>query len=169
MGKCFGVRVDLAKRTVRPPDHPMPEWTRAVVERMNGLGLEVLEHFAPNECNAIDYRKAKGAYLLAHCDDRQMSGDVICNLSLAGAATMAYNAEKGQGRRVDVLLPRRSLQVQAGGVRYDYEHGIPNANLLDPRRVSVTFRETFVQDRKVHTVHGYQSVRTRYKWGKKVA
>ena len=47
MGKCFGVRVDLAKRTVRPPDHPMPEWTRAVVERMNGLGLE---HFAPNEC-----------------------------------------------------------------------------------------------------------------------
>ena len=119
MGKCFGVRVDLAKRTVRPPDHPMPEWTCAVVERMNGLGLEVLEHFAPNECNAIDYCKGNGHYLLAHCDDRQMSGDVICNLSLAGAATMVYTAEKGQGRRVDVLLPRRSLQIQAGGVRYD--------------------------------------------------
>jgi len=195
MGKCFGVRVDLAKRTVRPPDHPMPEWTCAVVERMNGLGLEVLEHFAPNECNAIDYRKGNGHYLLAHCDDRQMSGDVICNLSLAGAATMVYTAEKGQGRRVDVLLPRRSLQIQAGGVRYDvssvggvapiwgwfpaadascprvhkYEHGIPNANLLNPRRVSVTFRETFVQDRTVNTVHGYQSVRKRDKWGKKLA
>ena len=52
---------------------------------------------------------------------------------------------------------------------HKYEHGIPNANLLNPRRVSVTFRETFVQDRTVNTVHGYQSVRKRYKWGKKLA
>eukprot|EP00665_Eupelagonemidae_sp_cell47_P001861 gene1860-6298_t len=60
MGKCFGVRVDLAKRTVRPPDHPMPEWTRAVVERMNGLGLE---HFAPNECMLFSTCTARRAAL----------------------------------------------------------------------------------------------------------
>ena len=33
-----------------------------------------LRHFAPNECNAIDYRRATGCALDPHCDDRRMSG-----------------------------------------------------------------------------------------------
>ena len=41
----------------------------------------------------------------------------------------------------DVLLPRRSLQVQSGVVRYSFSHAIANDNLLDPRRVSITFRQ----------------------------
>jgi hypothetical protein len=32
----------------------------------------------------------------------------------------------GSANTVDVLLPRRSLQVQSGRVRYTYRHGIPN-------------------------------------------
>ena len=38
-------------------------------------------------------------------------------------------------------LPRRSLQVQTGSVRYDWKHGISNQNLRGERRISITFRE----------------------------
>jgi alkylated DNA repair protein alkB family protein 4 len=44
--------------------------------------------------------------------------------------------------RVDVRLPRRSLQIQSGDARYAFAHSIANENLLDPRRVSITFRES---------------------------
>ena len=41
----------------------------------------------------------------------------------------------------DVFLGRRSLQLQTGTVRYDFQHGIPNDQLLSDRRVSITFRQ----------------------------
>ena len=38
-------------------------------------------------------------------------------------------------------LPRRSLQLQTGHVRFNYQHAIANADLLGPRRVSITLRK----------------------------
>ena len=40
-----------------------------------------------------------------------------------------------------VQLPRRSLQVQSGRVRYNFRHGIAREDLLAERRVSITFRQ----------------------------
>jgi hypothetical protein len=46
-----------------------------------------------------------------------------------------------------VQLPRRSLQLQLAApkgqpnVRYDYQHGISQGDILAPRRVSITFRQ----------------------------
>ena len=45
-------------------------------------------------------------------------------------------------RRVDVFLPRRSLQVQSGPCRFNFAHSIRNENLRAPRRVSITFRRS---------------------------
>jgi hypothetical protein len=42
----------------------------------------LLRRFAPNEANAIEYERAAGMELLPHCDDRQMSSDILVNLSL---------------------------------------------------------------------------------------
>ena len=134
--------------------------------------------FAPNEANAIDYRRASGMELLPHCDDRQMSSGVLVNLSLLGDCVMTYardakrkqkavpddvklrkrredenkNDARSEGDAVDVFLPRRSLQVQTGETRYDFSHAIRNENLLAARRVSVTFREsaTPAARRKAH-------------------
>jgi len=151
-GKKYGVLCDLYRRVVHPPVHVMPPWLEFVTARMRATKPPPwlmphhawpLQNFAPNECNAIDYRRATGCSLEPHCDDRHMSGDVICNLSLAGDATMTYEREKGTTHSVRVELPRRSLQVQANGVRYNYMHGIANDDLHSARRVSITFRETF--------------------------
>jgi len=41
-----------------------------------------------------------------------------------------------------VLLPPRSLQVMNGPARYRYTHAIACPDLLDARRVSLTFRQS---------------------------
>ena len=86
--------------------------------------------------------KARGHYLGSHCDDRQLSGQFLCNLSLGCDAVMSYQND----RRPDeaphrVTLPRRSMQLQTGNVRFNFQHGIANADLLGERRVSITFRK----------------------------
>ena len=79
------------------------------------------------------------------------------NLSLAGDARMRYTEDKAFLRQraqvaaggaqpagppsVLVQLPRRSLQVQSGRVRYNFRHGIAREDLLAERRVSITFRQ----------------------------
>lgn len=146
-GKRWGVEVDLRLREVRPARRPMPRVLLALAERMRSEAsgtCAALSEFRPNEANAIEYDRAAGSVLLPHVDDRQMSSDLIVNLSLGGACVMTY-VGRGRGREgteVDVRLPRRSLQVQSGATRYDFAHSIRNENLEDSRRVSVTFRQS---------------------------
>ena len=138
-GKHWGVRIDIAAGKLLEQQHPMPDVLRRIVLKMRTV--DVLQAFYPNECNAISYERARGAYLKAHCDHRGLSGDVLVNLCLAGSATMTYTKDgEPEAPSYRVRLPRRGLQVQTGEVRYSYRHGISNADLHDARRVSITFR-----------------------------
>jgi len=148
-GKRYGVEVNLLKRTVDPAKNPLPKILRDLVIARFASAHETLRNFTPNECNAINYRKDLGSELTAHCDDRQLSSDLLVNLSLVGDCTMTYIHDKfPNSKKVDVFLPRRSLQIQSGETRYDYMHSISNSNLHANRRVSVTFRESGVLKRK---------------------
>ena len=148
-GKRYGVEVNLLKRTVDPAKNPLPKILRDLVIARFASAHETLRNFTPNECNAINYRKDLGSELTAHCDDRQLSSDLLVNLSLVGDCTMTYIHDKfPNSKKVDVYLPRRSLQIQSGETRYDYMHSISNSNLHANRRVSVTFRESGVLKRK---------------------
>ena len=79
----------------------------------------------------------------------QVTISASVNLCLAGNATMVYKRDSKASKhsaemlaeQFNVLLPRRALQVQSSTVRYCYQHGIPNENLMDGRRVSITFRQ----------------------------
>lgn len=148
-GKRYGVEVNLLKRTVDPAKNPLPKILRDLVIARFASAHETLRNFTPNECNAINYRKDLGSELTAHCDDRQLSSDLLVNLSLVGDCTMTYIHDKfPNSKKVDVYLPRRSLQIQSGETRYDYMHSISNSNLHANRRVSVTFRESGILKRK---------------------
>ena len=167
-GKKWGIRTDLRARKFLEAEHLLPTWLQPVIARMQHVGATPrkgrngcppLHDFAPNEANAIDYQKALGHLLAPHCDDRQLSGKVLVNLCMAGDSIMTYTRDSKKpstgtrgvfGGRAStehaqetyrVLLPRRSLQVQSGTVRYDYRHGISNEDLLHDRRVSITFRQ----------------------------
>ena len=50
--------------------------------------------------------------------------------------------------QVRVLLPPRSLQVLSKDARYGYTHAIHVDDILDDRRVSITFRNSAVTDTK---------------------
>ena len=143
-GKKYGVEPNLLKRVVEPAKVPIPRVLRELVINKFADAHPTLKNFTPNECNAINYRKDLGSVLTPHCDDRQMSSDLLVNLSLVCDCTMTYTNEKFPEKRVDVYLPRRSLQIQSGSTRYDYMHSIANENLHGGRRVSVTFRESGV-------------------------
>ena len=105
--------------------------------------MSLLRSFTPNEANAIDYRRELKHFLAPHCDDRRLSGTILVNLSLAGDARMLYTEDRPAtaAQSVLVLLPRRSLQVQMGRVRYNFRNGIAAGDFLDERRVSITFRQ----------------------------
>ncbi len=149
--KAWGVRTDLRARTFAAPLAPMPPPLAALARRLRALGerdgVEPLRRFRPNEANALDYRRARGHRIDAHCDDRQLSGPVLVNVSLAGDAVMQYaedtrsGASGGAPRRHEVRLRRRSVQVQSGEVRYRFTHAIENRGLLSGRRISITFRQ----------------------------
>mmetsp|Transcript_14545 Transcript_14545/g.32937 ORF Transcript_14545/g.32937 Transcript_14545/m.32937 type:complete len:362 (-) Transcript_14545:53-1138(-) len=100
----------------------------------------------PNEANAIDYNRDNGHFLTAHVDDRQLSREPIANLSLVGDCFMTFRNEAPHrntaASMARVFLPRRCLQVLTGKARYDFSHAIENSDLISPRRVSVTMRES---------------------------
>jgi len=135
----------LAQKAVRPalPAAPFPDWLEPIVRRIRSR-IPQLARYAPNEVNAIWYERERGDCLSAHVDQRDLSGDVIINLSLAGACTMTYRDTKSGAEYVRVHLPRRCLQVQSAGARYSYTHEIMNADLEEPRRVSLTMRESAI-------------------------
>lgn len=103
----------------------------------------VLKTFKPNECNANCYVKSENHSLTAHYDDRFLSGPILMNLSLQGRSIMTYS--KGNSSAVHnivkVDLPRRCLQLVTGDARYKFMHRIDAADVLDERRMSVTWRQ----------------------------
>ena len=121
-GKRWGVITDLRKRTVSPARVPVPAPLAALAQRMVAAAPTLIPTFNPNGCNAIDYVKAAGHEITAHCDDRQLSGDILANLSLAGDAVMTYTSDRekeatGEGAAAAPLAPapdgRRPIQLAA--------------------------------------------------------
>lgn len=148
-GKRWGVHCNLRDRKVSAPENPLPDF----VQRMLLSKLKTFSQMtgcAPNEANAIDYRKHKGHWLEAHVDDRQLSKEPIANLSLAGDCIMTFRNvapnRNTTGPVERVLLKRRTLQILTGKARYDFSHGIAHEDLISDRRVSVTMRESPVTD-----------------------
>ena len=136
----------MRKREISEPTFQMPLWLLDITKRITQIVEQYTkETFCINECNAISYKRREGHELEPHVDDRKLSTSIIANLSLCGDCIMTYSCIKPKPRcvdSVDVLLKRRTLQIQSGSARYDYSHGILNSNLLNNRRVSITFRES---------------------------
>ena len=144
-GKAWGVNADRARRKVFKAKREMPEaFQRIVLEKLraNDYGYKGLKEFgfACNECNAIEYIREQGHELRPHVDDRILSSDIIINLSMVGSCIMRYRMNKNQGIEIAKDLPRFSLQIQGGKCRFEWEHGIRNEDLIDGKRVSLTFR-----------------------------
>lgn len=156
-GKRWGVHCNLRDRKVGAAENPLPSYITSLMKpKLSALGHPKLFSFTMNEANAIEYRRAEGHNLDHHVDDRILSKEAICNLSLNGECYMTYTRvqettvkglgggkEKGVlGEKVKVLLKPRTLQILTGEARYNFSHGIEHEDLLSPSRISLTMRES---------------------------
>lgn len=157
--KTFGVKTEFgygADRYVRERGNDevgcdLPLYTQFVIDRIATLPPlflahnkklhSILQSFQINEFNANSYEKPRQHYLRAHVDDRQLSGVLLANLSLGSDVVMRYTHEKSK-EVVDVILPRRTLQLLSLSARYDWTHEIPNSLMENGRRVSITMRQS---------------------------
>jgi alkylated DNA repair dioxygenase AlkB len=156
--KAYGLRTELryevnGARQVHKADHPMPGWTEFLHERIAELPPRIsklgeskvaneLKHWRANEFNANRYNKSRGHVLEAHFDDRHLSGPILANISLGCDSVMRYESlDENNRETVDVVLPRRTLQLVAGASRYNWTHSIPRELMEDAVRTSITMRQ----------------------------
>lgn len=157
LSKYFGVRTQFGLpneiRLVRQNDisqgeYPLPEFCekyidrlqRAISENSNRFPSE-LRSFRPTDCNVNYYEREKGDFLRPHFDDRALSGPILMNLSLSGAADMIYS-NPYTNNIVSVHLPRRCLQLVTGPARWSFMHEIKAESILDSVRLSITWRQS---------------------------
>ena len=162
LSKSFGVKTQfgpahIEERIVRKNDpergeHGVPLYLSPCVDRLKGIVRRmgkkckmptVLSSFKPNECNANLYLRSENHSLSPHYDDRFLSGPILMNLSLHGRSRMTYS--KGDSDafhdKVVVELPRRCLQLVTGDARYKYKHRIDAEDIIDDKRISITWRQ----------------------------
>lgn len=72
-----------------------------------------------------------------HFDDRHMYKELLFGLSMGCDCVFSLLREP---KRVDILLPARSLYVLSGQSRYQFKHGIMKGGIKGERRVSITVR-----------------------------
>lgn len=144
----FGLHSDLWSREVTAPKYTLPSFVAGFLQPKFDK-LACMQGCVMNEMNAIDYRQCASDFLKAHVDDRAKHKEPIANLSLSGSCIMTFTNQNWKGnlsvKEVRVRLPPRCLQVLTGKARYDFSHGIDALDILDDRRVSLTFRETVVR------------------------
>ena len=95
----------------KPNDHPFPgAWNSVILDRCLTSGA--LKD-APDQCTVNRYEPGQG--IAPHVDAHGCCGDGIAALSLGAEVVMEFGGP--DGRRVPMLLPRRSLMVMSGEAR----------------------------------------------------
>ena len=105
-GKRWGVHCNLRDRKVSKAETPLPDFFHHLLipklkealipHTSNHLPshlIAMIQDWNPNEANAIRYHTKMGHALANHCDDRQLSKEMIVNLSLEGDCYMTYRHE----------------------------------------------------------------------------
>jgi alkylated DNA repair protein alkB family protein 8 len=100
--------------------------------------VEPLQEYQPDSQLNNLYEKDKGHYIYLHTDNRGMFGDTVVSISLLGNCNLVM---QNALEVVYVPFPRRSLLLMTREARYEWKHGIPNEELMDNKRISITFRE----------------------------
>jgi alkylated DNA repair dioxygenase AlkB len=149
-GKCemknWGIRIDYsaAKPRTRYPnaeegEKNLPDFFMFLIKRFEQY--PPLSAWWPNESNANRYVKSEGHFLTPHFDDRQLSGEIICNVSLLSDCVMTFRRPGSAAEPYRVRLPRFSASVMSRSARFDFTHAIENEDLLGPKRISINFRQ----------------------------
>lgn len=144
--KHFGYEFEYGTNIVDPdkPIAPIPQDYKFLQALFDKHGHK----YAYDQLTINKYLSGQG--IPSHIDTHSVFEDTILSLSLGSACVMIF---KKEDRKIDVLLPARSLLIMTGEARYAWTHGIgsrhsdvietENGTTTRERgtRVSFTFRK----------------------------
>ncbi|CAI5743038.1 unnamed protein product [Peronospora destructor] len=162
----------ILKRRRYEEDH----WDNAIVKfkemerfRWSAETLRVLQKIReaailPKELNYFPavhvIELAEDGYIKPHLDSIKFSGRVVAGVNLLSPSVMRFKEEYGDSV-IDAYLPRRSMYMMTGRVRYHYTHEIvPGTQMFKGQvpvnrthRISILLRDEFLEEHiaKYHT------------------
>ncbi|RMX62165.1 hypothetical protein DD238_003602 [Peronospora effusa] len=112
---------------------------------------------------------AEDGYIKPHLDSIKFSGRVVAGVNLLSPSVMRFKEEYGDSV-IDAYLPRRSMYMMTGRVRYHYTHEIvPGMQVFKGQvpvnrthRISILLRDEFLEEHiaKYYTPYAKVDVKT---------
>ncbi|CAI5711666.1 unnamed protein product [Peronospora effusa] len=112
---------------------------------------------------------AEDGYIKPHLDSIKFSGRVVAGVNLLSPSVMRFKEEYGDSV-IDAYLPRRSMYMMTGKVRYHYTHEIvPGMQVFKGQvpvnrthRISILLRDEFLEEHiaKYYTPYAKVDVKT---------
>jgi len=147
----YGFKYNYKSRSI---DHNMyigslPTWSHQLCRR---LVDDKLINYLPDQIIVNEYLPGQG--IANHIDCEPCFNDTIISLSLISSCVMDIINKDYPSRRVEMLLPPRSLVVLSGEARYRWTHGIAGRRvdefngqrIFRERRISLTFRKVILRE-----------------------
>eukprot|EP01112_Ceratiomyxa_fruticulosa_P010780 TRINITY_DN2866_c0_g1_i2.p1 TRINITY_DN2866_c0_g1~~TRINITY_DN2866_c0_g1_i2.p1 ORF type:complete len:191 (-),score=34.86 TRINITY_DN2866_c0_g1_i2:105-677(-) len=140
----FGLRLDFINRKVDQ------NASTSIPSQINFLGNRLLTNglvsIQPDQVLVNEYLPGQG--IVAHTDQPAFYREEIASISLGSNVVFEFG-DKRKGITIERLIPRRSVFVMGGEVRYHWTHCLParerdvweNLEWVRERRVSLTFRK----------------------------
>jgi len=148
----YGFKYNYKSRSI---DHGMyigqlPDWSNALCRR---LLADRLISYLPDQIIVNEYFPGQG--IANHIDCEPCFNDTIISLSLISTCVMDIINKEDPTKRLELLLPPRSLVVLSGEARYRWTHGIAGrrvdefngVKIVRERRISLTFRKVILNGR----------------------
>ncbi|XP_075222334.1 tRNA (carboxymethyluridine(34)-5-O)-methyltransferase ALKBH8 isoform X2 [Lycorma delicatula] len=133
-----------------PLEESIPHKCLMLFDRLKEKGFYNIVPWIPDQLTVNEYQPGQG--IPSHVDTHSPFESPIISLSLGSDVIMDFKHR--DGRKVPVLLPRRSLLIMDGESRYDWSHGIT------PRKLDV------VQSLEYGLISKERSVRTSFTFRK---
>jgi len=114
----------------------------AILLRIKALDTEKGKHWG-KFVHVLDMKKE--GQIGIHVDNTEAFGSTIAGISLLSESVLTLE-NKEDNSRIELFLPRRSLYILSGDVRYKYGHGIlltetfRNKKVQKDRRISILLR-----------------------------
>jgi len=148
----YGFKYNYKSRSI---DHGMyigqlPDWSSTLCRH---LLADQLISYLPDQIIVNEYLPGQG--IANHIDCEPCFNDTIISLSLISTCVMDVINKENPTKRLELLLPARSLVVLSGEARYRWTHGIAGRRvdefngikIVRERRISLTFRKVIINDR----------------------
>ena len=125
----------------------LPPWLQQLGEKLVETGIL---NIMPDQAIVNEYQPGQG--IAMHIDCQPCFADTVISLSMGSDCLMKFEHSADPAKKLELLLPQRSLVVMKAESRYNWLHGIVGRQKDNfngqvrkrGRRISITFRKVIL-------------------------